>query len=234
MKLNKISLLGLLIVGIGLGVGFVSLTGSKMRVSSTVWVDDDDPTCGGNSPCFRTIQSAVDAVDDSPVYGGLVYIRPGRYRENVVIKRTVSLMGIGGVSLEAPDPKRPTILVSNGRENRPIKITGLEIFGGEIGIEVVDARVEDIANNRIQGYNFYSPLLTKAGIWIERAVIVGSFGIVGNEISNVTAGIFLGQGAVVDHISDNTIQRTGWGIALQDDARHYPSRLTLSTTTTAT
>jgi ATP phosphoribosyltransferase len=130
MKLNKIGLLGLLMIGIGLDMGFVGLTGSKTLVSSTAWVDDDDPTCGGNSPCFRTIQAAVDAVDDSDVRGGFVYILPGRYRENVVIKRVVSLIGVGNVYLEALDPKRPTILVSNGLESLPIEmITGLEIFG---------------------------------------------------------------------------------------------------------
>jgi hypothetical protein len=75
--------------------------------------------------------------------GGFVYILPGRYRENVVIKRVVSLIGVGNVYLEALDPKRPTILVSNGLESRPIEmITGLEIFGGKTGIELVDARVK--------------------------------------------------------------------------------------------
>jgi hypothetical protein len=221
VKLNKIGLLGLLTIGIGLGIGFVGDTGSKTLVSSTAWVDDDDPTCGGNSPCFRTIQAAVDAVDDSDVRGGFVYILPGRYRENVVIKRVVSLIGVGNVYLEALDPKRPTILVSNGLESRPIEmITGLEIFGGRTGIELVDARIGTIARNRIRGYpSFYSPLLTDAGIWIERAVMAEGYGIFGNEISDATSGIFLKQGAVVEFISNNIIQRTGWGIALQDDAR---------------
>jgi len=225
MKLNKIGLLSLLTIGIGLGMGFVGLTGSKTLVSSTAWVDDDDPTCGGNSPCFRTIQAAVDAVDDSDVRGGFVYILSGRYRENVVIKRVVSLIGVGNVYLEALDPKRPTILVSNGLESRPIEmITGLEIFGGEIGIELVDARVNMIARNRIRGYpSFGSPLLTNAGIWIERAVVAID-GIFGNEISDASSGIFLKQGAVVESIRDNIIQHTGWGIGLQDDAKVFSIR----------
>jgi hypothetical protein len=225
VKLNKIGLLGLLTIGIGLGIGFVGDTGSKTLVSSTAWVDDDDPTCGGNSPCFRTIQAAVDAVDDSDVRGGFVYILPGRYRENVVIKRVVSLIGVGNVYLEALDPKRPTILVSNGLESRPIEmITGLEIFGGKTGIELVDARVKMIARNRIRGYpSFGSPLLTNAGIWIERAVVAID-GIFGNEISDAASGIFLKQGAVVESIRDNIIQHTGWGIGLQDDAKVFSIR----------
>lgn len=211
----------MLFVVLGLGIGLSTPKAPATQSATKAWVDDDDPTCGGNSPCFQTVQAAVEAVDDSGLEGGFVYIRPGRYRENVVIKRTVSLIGVGGsVRLEAADPTKPIILVSNGLQSRPIKIIGLEIFGGKIGIDVVDARIGVIASNRIQGYNSFNSLLrTEAGIWIERAVIVGSFGIVGNEISNVTAGIFLGQGAVVDRISDNIIQRTGWGIALQDDAR---------------
>ncbi|MEM4284079.1 MAG: right-handed parallel beta-helix repeat-containing protein [Candidatus Caldarchaeum sp.] len=232
MKLNKISLLSLLVVatGIGLGVSFAGLKNFETLGSSTVWVDDDDPICGGNSPCFRTIQAAVEAVDDSDLEGGFVFIRPGRYRENVVIKRTVSLIGVeGSVRIEAADPARPTILVSNGLQSRPIKtIHNLEIAGGKIAIEIVDARVHSLFGNRITSLtnlmsSFLPPsaprmtALMDAGIWVERAVLGGlGGGILRNEISYAAAGIVIGQEARVSDIFMNTIQRTGWGITLQD------------------
>ncbi|MEM2126456.1 MAG: hypothetical protein QXQ53_08685, partial [Candidatus Methanosuratincola sp.] len=232
MKLNKISLLSLLVVaiGIGLGVSFARLKDSETLGSSTVWVDGDDPTCGGNSPCFQTIQAAVEAVDDSGPSGGFVLIRPGRYRENVVIKRTVSLIGVeGSVRIEAADPARPAILVSNGLQSRPIEtIHNLEIAGGTIAIEIVDARVHSLFGNRITSLTnlissflpLSAPRMTDrmdAGIWVERAVIaeIGG-GILYNEISNARVGIFIGQEAVVENIFMNTIQRTGWGIDLQN------------------
>ncbi|MCS7274529.1 MAG: right-handed parallel beta-helix repeat-containing protein [Candidatus Bipolaricaulota bacterium] len=233
MKLNKISLLNLLgvAIGIGLWVSFAGLKDPETLGSSTVWVDGADPTCGGTSPCFRTIQAAVEAVDDSDPQGGFVFIRPGRYRENVVIKRTVSLIGVEGiVRIEPADPTRPTILISNGLQSRPIKtIHNLEIAGGTIAIEIVDAWVHSLFGNRITsltnlGSSFAPPSvasrmidLMNAGIWVERAVIGGTGGgILSNEISYARAGIVIGQEASVSDISKNTIQRTGWGIYLQN------------------
>ncbi len=224
-----VTVLALIALVIVLGVGFSTLKApvTAIQQAREAWVDDDDPTCGGNSPCFRTIQAAVDAVDDSGPDGGFVYIRPGHYRENVAVKRTVSLIGVESVRIEAADPKRPTILISNGLQSRPVKIINhLEIFGGKVGIDVVDARIEVIAGNRITSLNdtqwgTYGSLSLpwmEAGIWVERAVI-GVLGIRDNEISNAGSGIVLRQGAFVSNISMNTIQRTGWGILLQDDAK---------------
>ncbi len=232
MKLNKISLLSFLVVaiGVGLGVSFAGLKDSETLDSSTAWVDGEDPACGGNSPCFRTIQAAVEAVDVSDPEGGFVFIRPGRYRENIVIKRTVSLIGVeGSVRLEAADPARPTILVSNGLQSRPIEtIHNLEVAGGKIAIEIVDARVRSLFGNRITSLTnlvsgFAPPSVAlrmtarmDAGIWVERAVIGGGLGgIRENEISYAAAGIVIGQEAIVSDIVMNTIQRTGLGIYLQ-------------------
>jgi nitrous oxidase accessory protein NosD len=220
--------LGMLALAVLIDLGFSTPKApvATLANSSTVWVDDDDPTCGGNAPCFQTIQAAVEAVDDSDLDGGFVYIRSGHYRENVVIKRTVSLIGVGSVRLEALDPKKPTILVSNGLNSRPIKIiNNLEIFSGEIGIEIVDARIEAIAGNRItsltgrwSGFGPISLPQTEAGIWIERAVLY-PWGIFNNEISNVVGGIAMVQGARAERIFMNIIEDTGNGIVLQDDAQ---------------
>lgn len=44
-------------------------------------VDADDPTCGGDSPCFGTIQAAIDQASS----GDRVLIRPGQYDEQLRI-----------------------------------------------------------------------------------------------------------------------------------------------------
>lgn len=210
MKLRKITYgisLNLLVVAvvIGLGVGFSSPKRPELLVSDTAWVDDDDPTCGGNSPCFQTIQAAVEAVDDT--IRAQVYIRPGRYRENVVLKRAVSLEGVGLARLEALDPEKPAILVSHGL-GRGIDIESLEIVGM---VEIVDAAIVWLLGNRIISISPFQD----AGVWVERSKIRW---ITGNEISDARAGIFLGKGAVVGSIYNNSIRQTGWGIRLQDDA----------------
>lgn len=231
MKLHKIAYsvgLSLLVaaVAIGMGMGLSSSKRSELLVSNTAWVDDDDPTCGGNFPCFQTIQAAVEAVDDT--VGGEVYILAGRYRENVMIKRSVSLIGVGLVRLEALDPKKPTILVSHGiKPTDPIKqrsvrmIGNLEIVGGQVVIEIVDAHVAHLKGNRIVSLNNllgffpYPASPTDGGIWVERSIIQE---ITGNEINSAVGGIVLGEGTLVGSIDSNTIHRTGWGIRLQGDA----------------
>lgn len=143
---------------IGLGIGFSTTKAPTTQSTTQAWVDDDDPACGGNSPCFRTIQAAVDALSE-----GRVYIRPGIYREHVVLTKNVELIGSGRelVRLEAPDSTRPVILVKGTYLSG---LSGLGIFGGSVGVQVKDAEVFEIAYNRIVGY-------TEAGIRLVHSVI---------------------------------------------------------------
>ncbi len=168
----------LLMVLIGLGVGFSPPQGPSGNVSefTKAWVDDDDPTCRGNSPCFKTIQAAVDAIQLEPYQSGTVYIRPGLYREHVVLTKNVELEGASRelVRLEAPDPTKPVILVKGAYLSG---LSGLGIFGGLVGIQVEDAEVFEIKHNYIAGY-------AAAGIRLIRSIITSS--IIYNELPEVS------------------------------------------------
>ena len=59
---------------------------------------DGDPGCGGNSPCYSTIQAGVDDVDD----GGTVHVLPGTYQEQVVINKSLTIQGTGSPVVKAP------------------------------------------------------------------------------------------------------------------------------------
>ncbi|MFN8595296.1 MAG: YncE family protein, partial [Anaerolineae bacterium] len=53
--------------------------------------------CGGNSPCFSTIQAAIS----NTLEGGAVTVYPGSYAENVTINQNVSISFTGDVTLTA-------------------------------------------------------------------------------------------------------------------------------------
>lgn len=57
-----------------------------------LYVDDDDATCGGNSPCYSTIQAAINAAsaDDT------VRVASGTYPEKLTIDKTLVLEGETG------------------------------------------------------------------------------------------------------------------------------------------
>jgi hypothetical protein len=135
---------------IGLVVGFSSpkAPGTTVQQAPKAWVDDDDPTCGGNSPCFQRIQAAIDAIQLEPYQSGTVYIRPGLYREHVQITKNIELQGAGRelVRLEASDPTKPAILVKGTYMGR---LSGLRILGGSVGILLEDAEVSEIKYNGI-------------------------------------------------------------------------------------
>ncbi len=177
-RLAYYAVVGVLVLAVlvGLSMGFSTLKApvTAIQQAREAWVDDDDPTCGGNSPCFRTIQAAIDAIQLGPYQSGTVHIRPGLYREHVVLIKNVELEGAGRelVRLEAPDPTKPAILVKGTYLS---ELSGLGIFGGSVGILVEDAQVFAIEYNRIAGY-------TEAGIRLIRSKTASDMSIFFNEL----------------------------------------------------
>jgi hypothetical protein len=218
------AVLGVLVLAvlIGLGVGFFTpkapVTAVQQTTIKKAWADDDDPTCGGNSPCFRTIQAAVDALAE-----GTVYIRPGLYREHIVLTKDVELEGAGRelVRLEAPDFTKPAIFVKGTYLDG---LSGLGIFGGSVGIQLEDAQVFEIAYNRIAGY-------TEAGIRLVRSEISSS--IIYNELPDArerhirreSSGIPVITGTAIDVLEGSraTIQLNTIRSLIQIRGKSYAS-----------
>jgi len=94
---------------------FISTEG----LAGTWFVDDDDPTCGGLSPCHDSIQTAVDLAGD----GDTVVVRPGLYVENLRIEGK-------GVTLRSESG--PTATVLDGGDRASV------IFVGERGTAAID------------------------------------------------------------------------------------------------
>ena len=59
--------------------------------SGTAYVDED-ATCGGNSPCFSTIQAAINNISEFDT----IVVYPGIYVENLIIRRSLTLTTSSG------------------------------------------------------------------------------------------------------------------------------------------
>jgi nitrous oxidase accessory protein NosD len=196
----------LLLLAVGLHVKFAApgFSGGVEEIGENptdAWVDDDDPTCGGNQPCFAVIQLAVHAVQE----GGTVHIQPGTYRENIVINRRIALRGVGRelTRIEARDHTKPVILATNTYVN---SIHGVGIVTAGIGVQVFLSDVFEISENSITSSS-------SKGIVLHASSLKS---LENNEILAAQIGVETEKDSIVSDISNNTIRARG-GILLKSN-----------------
>ncbi|MEM4284499.1 MAG: right-handed parallel beta-helix repeat-containing protein [Candidatus Caldarchaeum sp.] len=157
---GAVLLVAILIVGVGKVVS---------QPYRTLFVDDDDPTCGGNSPCYRTIQEAVTAAQP----GDTVKIRPGRYYGPIWIDKSLTLSGESAdlvtlnYSPDVPAPRSTLLQISGPVVVGPARVT----------IEHISIRWEAFAH---------------AGIWItgkNPQVIIRQIRVLGHFFGIVMLGV---------------------------------------------
>src|SRR3990172_9146261 len=71
----------LFLVGVLLPLLLAS-TATFSQAATVLYVNPTDPTCQGHSPCYQTIQAAVDAAQA----GDTIRIQAGTYQEHVNIR----------------------------------------------------------------------------------------------------------------------------------------------------
>lgn len=64
---------------------------AQLAQSANLYVDGSG-SCGGNTPCFTTIQAAVNAAAN----GDVINVYPGTYTEKVSIRKPLTLRSTGG------------------------------------------------------------------------------------------------------------------------------------------
>ncbi|MEW6745733.1 MAG: hypothetical protein AB1486_23535 [Planctomycetota bacterium] len=122
-RISSPTLVGLALAAIALSAPVSAQVPIDPHPSEITWVDDDfgPSTPGWGKTCFDTIQGGIDAV--APY--GSVHVNPGYYIEQVVVNKSLRLMGVARDTTTV-DGRSPT---STGDvihvAARDVKISGL-------------------------------------------------------------------------------------------------------------
>jgi parallel beta-helix repeat protein len=142
--------------------------------AATLYVDPGG-TCGGNSPCFTTIQAAINAA--SP--GDTINVFAGTYAEQIDVNKALTLLG-PNANINPNTGARVAEAIIIPTSSDPLEPT----FGGPI---VVTLSVSGVTFKgfTVDGDN---PALT-SGVSYNGADVDAEFGIYGTETSNPNAVI---------------------------------------------
>ncbi|MEA3442763.1 MAG: PKD domain-containing protein, partial [Chloroflexota bacterium] len=209
---------------------YVAITGDSEVVvpkPDKVWVDDD---WAGDSPgdivdghvfgynAFDTIQKGIDNVGSSTVH-----VLAGTYHEQVLINKSVELLGEGNPFIDAHDlnvlgpqigPYQGAYAVWITGNARPVTIEGFTITGsidpsfiGGTGIVVQGLTTEtgtiNINNNFLRGSGYMGLIIAASNVNVEANDIV----------ENYWDGMLVAPGGFSDiAISNNTINNNGGGV----------------------
>ncbi len=205
-------LAGLIVLALSiLLVALFSSPLSTQQLGHTIYVSNSDPACGGRSPCYATIQAAVNAA----LQGDVIQIQAGTYPEQLSIQKN----GFAGASeadrivIEADPSAQPGSVVLTGsagpqctdkfairlKQSKYITIRGLAITGtGADAISLMGG------NNQNQA------------IHIERNRVFG------NGSSKCNGGISIAAGNPDTLIVNNLIYGNGGSGILFTDANGGP------------
>ena len=167
-------------------------------------VDANDPSC------FATIGEAIeDAVD-----GEKITIRPGEYRENLIVEKQVHLIGDGAVEdvRIIGDGESPVIISRSPLLN--LRNLTLVNSSGAIATLECESGICDIKYCAIRGGNHGLSAFPSTRLVLENSAVAGcvSGGVYGNECVNLTVADTLiekcgGSGIIAEECHEVFVER---------------------------
>jgi len=190
--------IGILILMLGVNIGSTFAGDVDVKTMSPVSFDGDTLYVGGTGPNnYTTIQSAIDDAEN----GDTVFVYNGTYYENVVIDKTINLIG---------EDKDNTIIDGGGNSDVVrIIVNGCTLCNFSItgsGISPYDYGIKITSYDNFVSYNY---LLMNAN-----SIKVDSFNnqIINNEINDSTRGIRLESLSHSNLIENNFISNNVQGL----------------------
>ena len=196
----------LLVMLLILSIGLVSLPpiGVVEAEPKTIVVPDD----------YGSIQEAIDSAVD----GDTVYVKSGMYHENLVVNKSLSLIGenVDTTIIDGNPPEGYRIPIKIQCDN--VSVSGFKLLYGYTGISVGDAKYCSISGNRIAGNqhgimlvgcsycnvskNYFELIALSSAIQLSYS----NYNLVtGNYIDNCTEGIQVWQYSTNNTVTENTI-----------------------------
>jgi parallel beta-helix repeat protein len=163
---------------------------------------------------YGSIQEAID----NAVYGDMVYVKSGTYHENLVINKSLSLIGenVDTTIVDGNPPEGYRIPIKIQCDN--VSVSGFKLLYGYAGITVGDVKYCSISGNRIAGNqhgillvdtsfsnvtkNYFEQIRLSSAIQLSYS----NYNLVtGNYIDNCTEGIQIWQYSTNNTVTENTI-----------------------------
>lgn len=226
-----------LALGLGLTLGLLCLMGSQSGVALAdpgILYVAPGGNCGGATPCYATVQAAVDAAsagDEIRVAAGVytdVSARAG-VTQTVYISKTVTIRGgYTTANWTVPDPAtHPTILDARGqgrvvvvRDAADVRLDGLNITGGDAtGLGGGPAGRD--AGGGIYAYSAMSVTLSNNQVYSNSASVDWLYSIsYGGGLYLIFSDYALLEGNTIHHNGANRAGH-GFGGGLYGDRSHH-------------
>ncbi len=174
--------------------------------TSTLWVDDDDPTCGGHSPCYPTIQEAVAAAQP----GDTIKVRPGTYQGQISISKDLTISG----------ESQELVLIHNKdyRGESPweaIRITG----SAAVAIEKVSV-IDSVVGIRAEEAQITLRQAKLSNNYVAIGIFNGQLTLVESQLSSSLIGVLLAtESPLPNRIEGNQFHENSVAIAVGQSSR---------------
>lgn len=185
--------------------------GQYAKADSKTWIVDDDGTAD-----FDTMQEAINAAK----VGDTVLVRDGTYRENVVLNKSISLLG------ENP----ATTMIDGGSTASAIRVTAENIVVKGFTLQNVyggfyTVYMERSSHSIVEGNVFHGGFVG-VFLYYSNDNIVSD-----NEFSNIfDYGILLGADCSNNIIRNNVVKRSWYGIGLWNSSNNIVYNNTVENT----